>query len=76
MEDPAATAQQSSRPNVFQTLSQERRLPKMIAGDQLRGDQKLHNDVIDVLEKIGIGWSPLMCLRRLVLVGLHSMYQA
>ena len=55
-EDPAATGQQSSRPNVFQALmssSQERRLPKTIAGDQQRGDQKLHNTVMDMLEKNG-----------------------
>ena len=60
-EDPAATAPQTSRPNAFAILmssGQERRLPKIIEGEQLRGDQKLRNAVLNVLEKNGIGWSP------------------
>jgi len=38
----------------------QRILPGRIEGDSLRGDQRLCNAVIDVLEKAQIGWSPQM----------------
>ena len=49
--------------NAFQILmssNMQRILPAHIAGDNLRGDQRLCNSVIDVLEKDKIGWSPQM----------------
>ena len=51
-----------SGPNAFQILmqsSRERVLPqKTPEGDQIRGNQKLLNDVIAVLENKNIAWSP------------------
>ena len=36
----------------------ERRLPAKVKGDKLRGDQRLFNDVIDMLGAMHIGWMP------------------
>jgi len=57
--------EQDGRPthNAFQILMSshtQRILPGRIEGDSLRGDQRLRNAVIDVLEKAQIGWSPQM----------------
>ena len=49
--------------NAFQILwscHTQRILPGRIEGDSLRGDQRLRNAVIDVLEEAQIGWSPQM----------------
>ena len=35
-----------------------RRLPQKLEGNKLRGDQRLRNDLIDVLAAMNIGWSP------------------
>ena len=50
----------SQRPNAFDILmnSQRRRiLPKKVTGDKLRADQKLYNDVIDLLASWDGGWA-------------------
>jgi len=57
--------EQDGRPtrNAFQILMSshtQRILPGRIEGDSLRGDQRLRNAVIDVLEEAQIGWSPQM----------------
>ena len=32
--------------------------PRKALGESLRGDQRLHNDVVDLLSFMNIGWSP------------------
>ena len=50
--------------NAFEILMNQTRevvlSSKLIApeGNTLRGDQKLHNDVLDELVRMGVGWSP------------------
>lgn len=36
----------------------ERRLPAKVKGDKLRGDQRMFNDVVDLLGAMNIGWTP------------------
>ena len=54
-----AGSSDSSRPNAFQILmSSQRRveLPKKV--DTPRADQRMYNDIIDLLASWNIGWSP------------------
>lgn len=47
--------------NAFAVLMQsqrERRLPAKVKGDKLRGDQRMFNDVVDLLGAMNIGWTP------------------
>lgn len=38
--------------------SKEKRLPKKKEGENLNGYQRLHNEVLQVLETLNVGWSP------------------
>ena len=47
--------------NAFAVLMQsqrERRLPAKVSSDKLRGDQRMFNDVVDMLGAMNIGWTP------------------
>ena len=53
--------QEQSAPNAFTLLMQarnEKRLPAKVHGDKLRGDQKMFNDLSDLLGAMNIGWTP------------------
>ena len=36
----------------------EQRLPAKVKGDKARGDQRMFNDVVDLLGEMNIGWTP------------------
>ena len=47
--------------NAFAVLMQSQReqsLPAKVKGDKLRADQRVFNDVIDLLWAMNIGWTP------------------
>ena len=53
--------QEQTARNAFNVLMQsrnERRLPAKVDGDKLRGDQRMCNNVIDLLGALNIGWPP------------------
>ena len=59
LESESTSSSDSSRPNAFQVLmSSQRRilLPKKV--DTPRADQRMYNDIIDLLASWNIGWSP------------------
>ena len=61
LEASSTNRESSSSPNAFEILMRSQRrilLPQKVSSDTMRADQKMYNDVIDLLASWNVGWSP------------------